>query len=84
MDLISGEHLRILCHSSLSRKVGQIESAIFTTDLGNRFMNCDKVHANHAILDLLALAYWRCKANCQIVEQNKRLEWGESGGTNTP
>ena len=57
MDLISGEHLRIHCHSSLSRKVGQIESAIFTTDLGNRFMNCDKVHANHAILDLLALAY---------------------------
>ena len=57
MVLISGEHLKILCCASLSRKVGQIESAIFTADLGSRFTSCEKVHANHAILDLLALAY---------------------------
>ena len=62
----------------------QIESAIFTADLGNRFMSCEKVHANHAILDLLAPAYWRSKANCQIVKLNKRVEWGESVGTSAP
>ena len=56
MVLISGEDLKILCRASLSTKVGQIESAIFTTDLGNRFMSCEKVQANHAILDLLAPA----------------------------
>ena len=43
-------------------------------------MSCEKVHANHAILDLLAPAYWRSKTNCQIVKQNKRVEWGESVG----
>ena len=51
--LISGEDLKILRRAY----VVQIESAIFTADLGNHFMSCEKVHANHAILDLLAPAY---------------------------
>ena len=57
MVSISGEDLQILCRASLSKKAGQIESAIFTADLSSRFMSCEKVHANHAILDLLAPAY---------------------------
>ena len=51
-------------------------------DLGNCFMSCEKVHANHAILDLLAPAYGRSKTNCQIVKLNKRVQRGESVGTN--